>query len=186
MEQLEIPVPQPPPQIQFGLKKILAITTGFAVLFAAGYWFGVAGYVGFLVIAAFCIAVFSPRIQLGQRLIICCAIAVVLALLLPALQEPRTRRRNPCFNNLKQIGLGLQDYHYVFKCFPPACITDENGKPMHSWRVSILGFIGQKALYDRYDFNEPWNGPHNSLLAKEMPSVFRCPNDKANPGTLTD
>ncbi|HEV7221686.1 MAG TPA: DUF1559 domain-containing protein [Pirellulales bacterium] len=186
MEQLDIPVPQPPPQIQFGLKTILAITTGFAVLFASGYWFGVVGYFGFFVIAAF-MALFSPRIRLGEKLIIGCIIVVVLALLLPTLQDEGTpRRRSQCSNNLKRIGLALQNYNDVFKRFPAACITDENGKPMHSWRVSILGFMEQKPLFDRYDFNEPWDGPNNSKLAKEMPAAFRCPNDKANPGTLTD
>jgi prepilin-type processing-associated H-X9-DG protein len=107
-------------------------------------------------------------------------------MLLPAIQQPRRGRGSPCTNNLKQLGLALQNYNDVFKCFPPAFTTDENGKPKHSWRVLILPFIEQKALYDRYDFNEPWNGPHNSQLAKEMPAVFRCPNDKANPGTMTD
>jgi prepilin-type processing-associated H-X9-DG protein len=57
---------------------------------------------------------------------------------------------------------------------------------MHSWRVLILGFIEHKPLYDRYDFNEPWDGPNNSKLAKEMPPVFACPSDTANPGTMTD
>src|SRR6185437_16399328 len=129
------------PQIQFGLKTILAITTGFALLFAAGYWFGEAGYVGFLVIAAFCLAIFSPRIQLVERLMICCAIVVVLALFLPAIEQPRgDGRKSQCNNNLKQVGLGLQNYNDIYKCFPPVYTTDENGKPMHSWRVLILPF----------------------------------------------
>jgi prepilin-type processing-associated H-X9-DG protein len=107
-------------------------------------------------------------------------------LLLPAVNSGGSPIRSQCTNNLKQIGLGLQNYADVYRCFPPAYTTDAAGKPMHSWRVLILPFIEQQALYKRYDFNEPWDGPNNSLLAKEMPIVFHCPADKANPGTLTD
>ena len=80
-----------------------------------------------------------------------------------------------CTNNLKHIGLALLNYNDIFGCFPPAYTTDANGKPMHSWRVLILPFIEQQTLYKRYRFDEPWDGPNNSLLAKEMPSVFPLP-----------
>lgn len=188
MEQLEIPSPLPPPRLQFGLKTILAITTAFALLFAAGWWFGLAGYVIFFLLAVFVAMVTNPRLRRFENFAVYCLFLVIMScMLLPAFQgEGTPRRRSQCTNNLKLIGLGLQNYYDVFKCFPPAYIADENGKPMHSWRVLILGFIEQKALYDRYDFNEPWNGPHNSQLAKEMPAVFRCPHDKANSGTMTD
>ena len=187
MEQLEIPSPLPPPQLQFGLKTILAITTAFALLFASGAWLGAAGYVLFFLLAGFVAMVTNPRLRKPETFAVYFLFLVVMScMLLPAFQgEGTPRRRSQCTNNLKQIGLGLQNYYDVFKCFPPV-YTDENGKPMHSWRVRILPFIEQRALYDRYDFNEPWNGPHNSLLAKEMPTCFRCPEDKANPGTNTD
>lgn len=94
-------------------------------------------------------------------------------------------QRSQCISNLKRIGLGLQNYADAYGCFPPAHVTDKVGKPLHSWRVLILPFIEQKALYDRYDFSEPWDGPHNSLLAKAMPPCFRCPNDAGNNGQTT-
>lgn len=47
---------------------------------------------------------------------------------------------------------------------------------MHSWRVLILPYIEEHALYDRYDFDEPWDGPNNSLLLKERPIVYACPS----------
>ena len=187
MEQLEIPSPLPPPRLQFGLKTILAIITAFALLFAAGWWFGLAGYVIFFLLAVFVAMVTNPRLRRFENFAVYCLFLVIMScMLLPALEMPRRAQRHQCPNNLKQIGLGVQNYNDVYKCFPPVYTTDENGKPMHSWRVLILGFIEQKALFDRYDFNEPWNGPHNSQLAKEMPAVFRCPSDKANPGTITD
>ena len=45
---------------------------------------------------------------------------------------------------------------------------------MHSWRVLILPYLGWKSVYDEYDFNEPWNGPHNSRITSRMPEAFRC------------
>lgn len=111
-------------------------------------------------------------------------VAALIVLLVPTVQQAReASRRSSCNCNLKQIGLGLQNYADVYKSFPPAYVTDARGNRMHSWRVLILPFIEHKPLYDLYDFNEPWNGPHNSLLAKYMPPVYRCPTDDvARPG----
>jgi hypothetical protein len=103
---------------------------------------------------------------------------VVLVLCLPAVEAAReAARRSSCCCNLIGIGLALQTYADVHGRFPPAYITDAKGNRMHSWRVLILPYIDQKLLYDQYDFNEPWNGPHNRLLAKYMPPAYRCPSD---------
>lgn len=105
-------------------------------------------------------------------------VAVLVALLVPAAQQAReAARQSSCNCNLKQIGLALQSYADVYKCFPPAYITDGRGNRMHSWRILILPFMEQKPLYDRYDFNEPWNGPHNRQLAAFIPPAFCCPSD---------
>lgn len=50
----------------------------------------------------------------------------------------------------------------------------------------LLPFIDGARLYDQYDFSESWDGPHNGLLAGNMPNVFRCWSDKTNPGLLTN
>ncbi len=100
--------------------------------------------------------------------------------LLPAVQAPRiTTRRNYCSNNLRQIGIALQNYEDTYGSFPPAYIADANGKPMHSWRVLLLPFLEQENLYKQYRFDEPWDGPNNSLLAKMYPEMhlYRCPSD---------
>lgn len=81
-----------------------------------------------------------------------------------------------CKNNLKQIGLALHAYHDHHGTFPPAFVADKNGQPAHSWRVLILPFLDQQSLYDKYRFDEPWNGPNNSKLAELMPSAYRCPS----------
>jgi hypothetical protein len=103
-------------------------------------------------------------------------IVVLLVLLWPAVEAAReAARRSSCNCNLKQIGLGLQTYADAYKCFPPAYTTDATGNRMHRWRVLILPYVEQKALYAQYDFSEPWDGPHNRLLAKYMPPFYRCP-----------
>lgn len=101
-----------------------------------------------------------------------------VALLLPAVQAAReAARRSQCCNNLKQIGLALHNYHMVFKTLPFAVVTNEDGKPMQSWRAAILPFIEQPALVKQYDPREPWDSPKNRAISPMMPSVFRCPSD---------
>ena len=75
------------------------------------------------------------------------------------------------------IGFALQCYHQDHGSFPPAYITDKAGKPMHSWHILLLPYIGAKELYSRYKFDEPWNSTSNSRLARLMPEVYRCPSD---------
>jgi prepilin-type processing-associated H-X9-DG protein len=89
---------------------------------------------------------------------------------------------SPCSNNLRQIGMALHNYHDVYRSFPPAIVTDKQGKPMHSWRVAILPFLGHQDLYQQYDQKEPWDGPKNRALAGRMPPVYRCPNSPSGGG----
>jgi prepilin-type processing-associated H-X9-DG protein len=55
-------------------------------------------------------------------------------------------------------------------------VADENGRPMHSWRVAILPFIECQHLYDQYNFDEPWDSPNNMRVASQMPEILRCPS----------
>ena len=105
-------------------------------------------------------------------------VAILVALLVPSVEHAReAARRSSCNCNLKQLGLALQNYADVYKCFPPAYVTDAKGNRMHSWRMLLLPFLEQKPLYEQYDFSEPWNGPHNRLLADKIPPVYGCPSD---------
>ena len=111
---------------------------------------------------------------------------VLAALLLPAVQAAReAARRAQCSNNLKQLGLAMHNYHDAYKSFPPAYIADENGTPMHSWRVLLLPYLEQSMLYEMYDFDEPWDGPNNSALAPLIARAYQCASDP-NPGTETN
>ena len=70
-------------------------------------------------------------------------------------------QRMACTNNIKQILLALHDYHDTCDALPPLYTVDEEGNPLHSWRVLILPFIGQQALYQQINLDEPWDSEHN-------------------------
>ena len=107
---------------------------------------------------------------------------MLVALLLPAVQAVReAARRAQCTNNLKQIALAMHMYHDAAGHFPGP-IVGKDGKPLLSWRVAILPHIGQKALYDKFKLDEPWDGPHNKALLDEMPATFACPSGTFRPG----
>lgn len=102
-------------------------------------------------------------------------ISVVVALVLPAVQAAReAARRAQCVNDLKQIGTAFQSYRTAHKAFPQAAITDKLGRPLLSWRVAILPYIGQQSLYNKFKRNEAWDTPNNIALLKEMPSIYGC------------
>ena len=82
---------------------------------------------------------------------------------------------NQSFNNLKQIGLALHNFHDVFNHFPPAIVIGPDEKPWHSWRVLLLPFLDHADIYNQYKFDEPWNGPNNKKLLEKMPAVFADP-----------
>jgi hypothetical protein len=84
--------------------------------------------------------------------------------------EARNRRKS--LNNLRDIGAALQNFHSTYKRLPPAEICDGIGIPLLSWRVAILPYLGHKALYDQFKFDEPWNSKHNIKLLDKIPKVF--------------
>ena len=107
---------------------------------------------------------------------------VLVALLLPAVQTARdAARRSQSTNNLKQIGLAMHNYYDVYKMFPRSSYT-EDGKPLLSWRVHILPFVGQIDLYRQFRLDEPWHSEHNKALIAKMPDAFKNPKLEAADG----
>jgi hypothetical protein len=102
---------------------------------------------------------------------------VMVALVLPGVQAAReAARRAGCTNNLKQIGLALHNYHDRHKCFPPAVIADEAGNPRYSWRVAILPYLQQDALFASYDSDFAWDDPVNNLVRMTSVPDYLCPS----------
>ena len=173
----------PPDPWQFRIRDLMIWTAALSVYLAAIRYFGWdAGITGVLVWACYLLWKFGS-VAAREYAFGFVAIGTVVYLLLPTVDggSRNPSRRMQCGNNLKQIGLALQNYHDTFNAFPPAYIADSTGKPMHSWRVLILPFMERKALYDKYRFGEPWDGPNNRLLAKEISpysyDCFRCPGE---------
>jgi hypothetical protein len=109
-------------------------------------------------------------------------IGILIGYVLPSIEASREAgRRATCISHQKQISLALLSYESENGHYPPAYIADKNGNPMHSWRVLILPYLDRNDLYEQYDFSEPWNGPHNRLLADKMPGTFGCPSDPSAP-----
>ena len=108
-------------------------------------------------------------------LLVC--VGVLVALLLPAVQASReAARRMQCANNLKQIALAMHNYEAVYRSFPPAYTTDENARPLHSWRTLLLPYLEQAALYNTIDLSKPWDDPVNQLAASTTVPTYSCPS----------
>ena len=82
--------------------------------------------------------------------------------------------------------MACHNYQAVYGVFPPAYIADEQGRPLHSWRVLILPFIEQKELYEQYDLSQPWNSPHNRQLIPRIPRTLVFPGDERSPDGVTN
>jgi prepilin-type N-terminal cleavage/methylation domain-containing protein/prepilin-type processing-associated H-X9-DG protein len=86
---------------------------------------------------------------LVELLVVIAIIGILLGLLLPAVQAAReAARRSSCVNNLRQIGLALQNYHSQYRHFPPAApLLAKEMDPSIGWRVLILPFLEETAIY---------------------------------------
>jgi len=127
-----------------------------------------------------------------ELLVVIAIIAVLIALLLPAVQAAReAARRIQCTNNLKQIGLALQNYHSAFNSFPPGALWGRRGDGTtgnnrdFSAHARLLGFSEQQALYNAANFslacfNDPTFGDWvNSTTTLTRVNMFLCPSDTA-------
>lgn len=99
-----------------------------------------------------------------------------------AISARKAARRMQAQGQMRQITLALHNYHDVHKGFPAAYSTDKDGKPLLSWRVHILPYLEEKALYDRFHLDEPWDSDHNKKLIEAMPRIYRSPASKSKPG----
>ncbi|PQO31750.1 DUF1559 domain-containing protein [Blastopirellula marina] len=111
-----------------------------------------------------------------EWVVVAAIVVVLIGLLLPAQQTSCGGSQAMISSNkLKQIGLALHNYHDLYGVFPPAYVADEAGKPLYSWRVLILPFLEQEALYEQFDLAQTWDSDANVALVGEMPDVFASP-----------
>jgi len=119
----------------------------------------------------------------SQKKMLIAGVGIAAAMGLPATMSAReAARRAQSTNNLKQMMLALHMYHDTRKTFPAHANYSDDGKPLLSWRVHILPFIEEQALYQQFHLDEPWDSEHNKTLISQMPNVFKNPNLPLEPG----
>jgi prepilin-type N-terminal cleavage/methylation domain-containing protein/prepilin-type processing-associated H-X9-DG protein len=123
-----------------------------------------------------------------ELLVVIAIIAILIALLLPAVQKVReAANRSACQNNLKQMGLALQHYADLKEEFPPA-YTPLSTYPAlatyHGWPIYIMPYLEQDNLSRSYNFQVDWFDPSNQAVINTNIKVFHCPSTGASPDRL--
>ncbi|HZZ78742.1 MAG TPA: DUF1559 domain-containing protein [Gemmataceae bacterium] len=127
-----------------------------------------------------------------ELLVVIAIIAILIALLVPAVQKVReAAARTQCINNLKNIGLALHSFHDANKRLPPGCAADQIpfgtlANPSghgSSWKVYILPYIEQGAIFSKWQFNggSGWESTNNAVVAGITIPVYRCPSSTLPP-----
>ncbi|HLQ46430.1 MAG TPA: DUF1559 domain-containing protein, partial [Planctomycetaceae bacterium] len=121
-----------------------------------------------------------------ELLVVIAIIAILISLLLPAVQQAReAARRSQCKNNLKQIGLALQNYHSSANRFPPGYVAGATYPATSNgwgWSAMILPYLDQAPLYRKINFGLPVEHPNNVTAIQTFVSAYLCPSDPVDNG----
>ena len=122
-----------------------------------------------------------------ELLVVLAILAVLIGLLLPAIQTVRASAdRRKCTNNLKQIGLALHSYHNCNMCFPPGYVdgnTNSSSTPDNDvglgwgWAAYLLPYIEQSTVYSQINFNVGVGIGVNAQVSQQQLAVYQCPSD---------
>ncbi|MCA9039524.1 MAG: DUF1559 domain-containing protein [Planctomycetaceae bacterium] len=147
--------------------------------------------------------------SLVELLIVIAIITILLALLIPAVQQARNNARGiQCKNNLRQIGIALNSYHELYNVYPPASIWarppgetldggrwavgildrvglgyapgSEPPRMMANWAIMLLPFLEEGNLENRYDPSKPVSDPVNEAVRTQRIPTYSCPSDIFN------
>jgi type II secretory pathway pseudopilin PulG len=126
-----------------------------------------------------------------ELLVVIAIIAILIALLLPAVQQAReAARRTQCKNNLHQLGLALHNYHDVFNQFPPGAICSDTAGPntcgtnyrhaswSATWTILLFPYFDQAPLYNQ--FNPSRGAADQPAVSSVQIAGLKCPSDPNN------
>jgi prepilin-type N-terminal cleavage/methylation domain-containing protein/prepilin-type processing-associated H-X9-DG protein len=122
-----------------------------------------------------------------ELLVVIAIIAVLIGLLLPAIQKVReASARVACMNNLKQIGLGLMNYESAQGGLPPShtssnVVSSPYYPYEHSWSAAVLPHIEQTNTFNLYNYKANWNDPVNYTAVRTYLKLFNCPSTPVQP-----
>jgi prepilin-type N-terminal cleavage/methylation domain-containing protein/prepilin-type processing-associated H-X9-DG protein len=123
----------------------------------------------------------ASAFTLIELLVVSAILAVLLGLLLPAVQKVReAANRTRCTSNLRQIGIALHHYHDAFHTFPPGGIEwrppGNSTKRQLAWCAFLLPYLEQENLCRSLNLNKPFDSPENAQGAAAVLAVFLCPS----------
>ena len=109
-------------------------------------------------------------------------IALLIALLLPAVSDAReASRRTQCMSNLRNLAIAITSFDTAQKRLPASGNwrhdASLNSFPNHTWAVTILPYVEQSVLSNKWNFDKPITDPVNEPLTRSQVAVFQCPSD---------